>query len=182
MTVPLWALGILSVVGGFIGLPNFIPKTFGGEGHINWLHEWLYPIAADIPLTLSIPAEWVLMIFSIAVAVLATYVAHRMYGKDQLLESDAAISSRFGSLYEVWSEKYRLDELYDGVVVQPTVRFSDRILAVFDLKIVDGFVNAIAGFVRLVGSLLRYIQTGVTSNYAMFLIIGIILVLAILLF
>lgn len=182
MTIPLWALGILSVVGGFIGLPNFISKTFGGEGHINWLHEWLYPIAADIPLTLSIPAEWVLMIFSIAVAVVATYVAHRMYGEDQLLESDAAISSRFGSLYEVWSEKYRLDELYDGVVVQPTVRFSDRVLAVFDLKIVDGFVNAIAGFVRLVGSLLRYIQTGVTSNYAMFLIIGIILVLAILLF
>jgi len=182
MTIPLWALAGLSIVGGFIGLPNFVSKTFGGDGHINWLHDWLSPIASDIPLTLSIAAEWMLMIFAILVAVGAVFLAFRMYGNDRLVESDAKISSAFGSLYQVWKEKYSLDEVYEGVIVRPTVRFSDKVLAVFDMKIIDGTVNAVAGFVRLSGSLLRYIQTGIASNYALFLVLGVILVLSILLF
>ncbi len=182
MTIPLWSLAGLSVVGGFIGIPNFISKTFGGEGAINWLGSWMSPVAADIPLTLSIPAEWVLMIFATAVAVAGVFTAFRMYGADQQEESDEKLSSTFGELYQIWKEKYSLDEVYEGVVVHPTVKFSDKVLAVFDMKIVDGFVNATAGIVRLMGSLLRYIQTGIVTSYAFFLIIGVILVLTLLLF
>jgi NADH-quinone oxidoreductase subunit L len=182
MTIPLWALAGLSAVGGFIGIPNFISKTFGGEGAINWLGGYMSPVAADIPLTLSIPAEWALMFFATAVAVTGVYVSFKMYGNDNQEESDARVANRFGGLYQVWKEKYSLDELYEGAVVHPTVRFSDKVLAVFDIKILDGFVNAIAGIVRLTGSLLRYIQTGIASNYALFLILGVILVLTLLLF
>jgi len=182
MTIPLWGLAGLSIVGGFIGIPNFISKTFGGDGHINWLHDWMYPIAADIPLTLSIAAEWILMIFAIAVAVGSVFLAFKMYGNDQQEESDAKIAARFGSLYEIWKQKYNLDEAYEGIIVRPTVRFSDKVLAVFDMKVVDGFVNAVAGIVRLTGSLIRYIQTGITSNYALFLVLGVILVLSMILF
>ncbi|MDR9365731.1 MAG: NADH-quinone oxidoreductase subunit L [Balneolaceae bacterium] len=182
MTTALWSLAGLSIVGGFIGLPNFVSKTFGGDGHINWLHEWLHTIAADIPLTLSGAAEWALMTFAIIVAAVSVYIAYKMYGNDQQEESDAWIASKFGPFYRVWKDKYSLDELYEGAVVHPTVNFSDKVLAVFDMKIVDGFVNAIAGTVRISGSLLRYIQTGVASNYALFLILGVILVLTILLF
>lgn len=182
MTIPLWVLAGLSVVGGFIGLPNFVSKTFGGDGHINWLHDWLSPIASDIPLTLSIASEWVLMIFAILVAVGAVFMAFKMYGNNKLVESDEKISSAFGALYQVWKDKYSLDEVYEGVVVRPLVRFSDKVLAVFDMKIIDGAVNTVAGFVRLSGSLLRYIQTGIASNYALFLVLGVILVLSILLF
>jgi NADH-quinone oxidoreductase subunit L len=182
MTIPLWSLAGLSVVGGFIGIPNFISKTFGGEGAINWLGDWMSPVAADIPLTLSIPAEWVLMIFATAVAVAGVYVSFRMYGNGQQEESDEAIAKRFGGLYQIWKEKYNLDEAYEGAIVNPTVKFSDKVLAVFDIKIVDGFVNAVGGTVRLAGSLLRYIQTGITTSYAFFLILGVILVLTMLLF
>ncbi len=182
MTIPLWTLAGLSVVGGFIGVPNFISKTFGGAGEINWLGDWLSPIAADIPLTLSIPAEWVLMVFAIAVAAASAYLAYRMYGNNQQKESDEMIEQRFGAFYEVWKDKYNLDEVYEGVVVRPTVKFSERVLAVFDMKVVDGIVNGVAGTVRLFGSLLRYTQTGITSSYALFLILGVILVFSILLF
>lgn len=182
MTIPLWSLAGLSIVGGFIGVPNFIAKTFGGEGNINWLGSWMSPVADDIPLTLSIPAEWVLMIFATLVAVAGVYTAFRMYGNNQQEASDAAISDRFGSLYQVWKEKYNLDEAYEGTIVHPTVKFSDKVLAVFDIKVLDGIVNGVAGFVRLTGSLIRYIQSGITTNYAFFLVIGVILVLSMLLF
>ncbi|MEX0647573.1 MAG: NADH-quinone oxidoreductase subunit L [Balneolaceae bacterium] len=182
MTIPLWTLAILSVIGGFIGLPNFVSESFGGEGHINWLHDWLLPIASDIPLDISAATEWILMILSIVIAIAGVYTAWRMYGNNQQAESDAEVAGRFGGLYKVWQEKYNLDEVYEGVIVRPVVRFSDKVLAVFDMKIVDGIVNAIAGIVRLAGSLLRYIQTGIASSYAFFLILGVILVLTMLLF
>ncbi|MGF1669318.1 MAG: NADH-quinone oxidoreductase subunit L [Balneolaceae bacterium] len=183
MTVPLWSLGILSVIGGFIGVPNFIAETFTGtEAHINLLHDWLYAVAADYPLVLSHASEWLLMFISIAVAIAGVITAYKFYGSDQLEESDARLSSRFGELYNVWKEKYNLDEFYETIVINPTVKCADKILAVFDMKIVDGSVNAIAGSVRLFGSLLRYIQTGVVSNYALFLIIGVILLLTLMLF
>jgi NADH-quinone oxidoreductase subunit L len=183
MTIPLWTLAGLSVVGGFIGFPNFVGKTFGeAYGDINWLESWLSPVAADIALTLSIPAEWALMLLSILVAVAGVYVAFRMYGNNQQLESDAKLSGRFGELYSVWNEKYHLDEIYEKTVINPTVKFSDRVLAVFDLKVVDGFVNGVAGTVKLIGSLTRYIQTGVTSSYALVLLLGVILVMSMLLF
>ncbi|MFU8811781.1 MAG: NADH-quinone oxidoreductase subunit L [Balneolaceae bacterium] len=182
MTIPLWTLAGLSIVGGFIGIPNFIAKTFGGEGAINWLGGWMSGIAADIPLTLSIPAEWVLMIFATLVAVAGVYTAFKMYGNGQQEESDAKIANRFGVFYTTWKEKYRLDEFYESVVINPTVKLSDRVLAVFDMKIIDGFVNTVAGTVRLFGSLFRYVQSGNVGNYALFLILGVLLVMSLLLF
>jgi len=122
------------------------------------------------------------MIVSIAIAVAGVWAAWRMYGSGATEKSDAKLSDRFGGLYQTWKEKYNLDELYEGTVANPLVRFSDKGLAKFDMKFVDGAVNVTGGIVRLFGSVFRYIQTGVASSYALALVIGVILVLGILIF
>jgi NADH-quinone oxidoreductase subunit L len=122
------------------------------------------------------------MIVSILVAISGVFVAYRMYGADNAEASDKSLQERFGYLYGIWAAKYNLDEIYEGYIGNPIVRFSDRVLAVFDMRIVDGFVNALAGTVKLFGSLFRYIQTGVTSSYAMALVIGVVIVLSVLIF
>ncbi|MDZ7771775.1 MAG: NADH-quinone oxidoreductase subunit L [Balneolaceae bacterium] len=181
MTIPLWTLGGLSVAGGLLGVPNFLLATFTHEEeHINLLHNWLHNVNADAVLGLSHAAEWGLMGLSVAVALGGVWTAWRMYGAGATEESDARIATRFGALYRTWNEKYRLDEFYEGVVVNPLVRFSDRGLAAFDMKIVDGVVNTVGGIVRLFGSLIRYTQTGVVSSYALALVIGVIIVLSLL--
>jgi NADH-quinone oxidoreductase subunit L len=183
MTIPLWVLAIASIFGGFLGVPNFIVETFTGQtANVNLLHPWLDSIAADYPIVMGKALEWVLMALAVAIAAAAVYLAYKMYADGQQEKSDAKIADRFGGLYEVWEEKYRLDELYEGVVVNPTVRFSERVLAVFDMKVVDGFVNGVAGTVRLFGSLFRYTQSGVVSSYALYLVIGVILVISIIVF
>ena len=183
MTLPLWILAILSIAGGWIGIPNFIVETFTHEpAHINLLHAWLYGIAADMKISLSHTAEWILMGVSVFIAVTGVTLAWRMYGKDNQEASDAKIRARFGGLYETWVQKYRLDEFYEGLVVHPIVKFSDRFLAVFDMKVVDGVVNFVGGFTRFSGGVLRAFHTGITTNYALFLIIGVILVIALMIF
>ncbi|MDZ7714606.1 MAG: NADH-quinone oxidoreductase subunit L [Balneolaceae bacterium] len=183
MTIPLWTLGGLSVVGGFIGVPNFLLSTFTHqEEHINLLHNWLHTTTADFGLTLSHGAEWALMGISILVAVSGVWLAFRMYGSGATEESDERLAHRFGGLYQTWQEKYNLDEFYQGVVIDPIVKLSDKGLAVFDMKIIDGFVNTVGGIVRLFGSIFRYVQTGVTSSYALALVVGVIIVLSLLIF
>ncbi|MEX0609633.1 MAG: NADH-quinone oxidoreductase subunit L [Balneolaceae bacterium] len=178
MTVPLWTLGGLAAVGGLLGVPNFIVETFTHEeAHINLLHNWLVNVSADYSLTLSHGLEWGLMAVSVAIAVAGVWLAFRMYNADQQEESDARIAKRFGGFYQVWKEKYNLDEVYEGLIVNPTVKFSEKVLAVFDMKVVDGAVNATAGTVRLFGSLFRYVQTGVVSSYALAFVIGVIVIL-----
>jgi len=178
MTIPLWTLAGLATIGGFMGVPNFIVETFTHEeAHINLLHNWLYNITADYELTLSHAVEWGLMAASIIIAIAGVVVAFRMYNNNQQLESDAKLAKRFGGLYQTWQDKYNLDEVYEGLISEPLVKFSDKVLAVFDMKVVDGFVNATAGTVRLFGSLFRYVQTGVVSSYALAYVIGVLLIL-----
>lgn len=178
MTIPLWTLAGLAAVGGFLGVPNFIVETFTGEtAHINLLHNWLYNISADYDLVLAKSIKWGIMSLSIAIAVAGTWVAFRMYNNNQQLESDAKLAERFGGLYQTWKDKYNLDEVYEGLISDPLVKFSDKVLAVFDMKVVDGLVNATAGTVRLFGSLFRYVQTGVVSSYALAFVVGVIVIL-----
>jgi NADH-quinone oxidoreductase subunit L len=117
------------------------------------------------------------MALSIIIAIGGTITAFRMYNNNQQEESDAKLASMFGGLYQTWQDKYNLDEVYEGLISRPLVKFSDKVLAVFDMKVVDGFVNATAGTVRLFGSLFRYVQTGVVSSYALAFVVGVIIIL-----
>jgi NADH-quinone oxidoreductase subunit L len=183
MTIPLWVLAFLATVGGFMGIPNFIVESFTHEeAHINWLHDFFKNVVADLHLHLSHPVEWALMGTSIVVAVTGVWMAFRMYNNDQQEASDAAIADRFKGIYRLWKDKYNLDEIYEGLISDPLVRFSDRVLAVFDMKVVDGIVNAIGGTVRITGSLFRYVQTGVVSSYAYAFVIGVIVILYLMIF
>lgn len=179
MTLPLWVLAVLSIAGGWIGIPNFIVETFTHEpAHINLLHDWLYGIAADMKVGLSHAVEWALMGFSILVAVAGVALAWRMYGHDNQEASDAALQRRYGGLYRTWELKYSLDEFYQAVVITPVVRLSDKVLAVFDMRVVDGVVNFVGGFARFAGGLLRAFHNGLATQYALFLILGVILIMS----
>jgi len=183
MTTALWVLGIGSVVGGFLGIPEFFVSTFShGAAEVNLLHGWLHEVTATVNMEMAHATEWTLMLVSIVLAVAGTWVAWKMYSADKLEASDAALSGRFGALYEVWADKYNFDEIYEGYIGNPLVRLSDKVLAVFDMKVIDGIVNAVGGIVRLFGSIFRYIQTGVASSYAVALVLGVIIVLGMLIF
>ena len=182
MTSVLWALAGLSVIGGFIGIPNFVVATFTGTADVNLLSNWLDLTTMDADLILSKQVEWMLLFGSVVIALGGVFVAFMLYGDKEPEAQDRRIAARFGALYQVWNDKYLLDEIYEGGIVRPTVRLSDRVLAVFDMKIIDGFVNMIAYIVRFFGSVIRYFQTGLVQTYAFGMVIGVIIIVSMLLF
>ncbi len=181
MTSVLWTLAGLAIVGGFIGIPNFIVATFTGTADVNLLSNWLDKTTLDADLILSKQVEWLLLFGSVLVALAGVFVSYRLYDNNRLEASDAGIAERLGAVYQVWIDKYKIDEIYEGGIVRPTVWFS-RVLAVFDIKGIDGFVNFVAAVIRFAGSVVRYFQTGIVQSYAYGIVLGVILVIYMLLF
>jgi NADH-quinone oxidoreductase subunit L len=183
MTTPMWILGVLSAVGGLLGLPVFWVEAFGNGGaHINLMNNWLQHVTAGINTVLQPGLEGGLMAVSVALAVGGLVVAWFMYGSGDTETADASLRTYLGPLYRLWNRKYSVDEIYEGLIGRPVLRFSDKVLAVIDSKVVDGVVRFVSGTVRLSGSLIRYIQTGVASAYVLIYVLGVILVLCLLIF
>lgn len=181
MTVPLWVLGILSVVGGYVGIPAVI-----GHGDYNLIHHFLAgehgPVAeAGVEAHIGLGTEWGLIVLSSIIAILGMAIGWRVYGR-QALAFDGKLSKRLGGLYRVWQGKYFVDEFYDRTFVRLVNDGSERVLGPFDKYVVDGLVNAVGYMTRGAGLALRYLQNGVVQTYAAAIVVGVLLVISLMLF
>jgi NADH-quinone oxidoreductase subunit L len=172
MTIPLIILGILSGIGGFVG----VPSSLGGG---NAIEHWLEPVfeKANEELTLGgepgKPVEIVLMVLSVAVAAAGIYVALSWYLKRK--EVPERLSHRFARLYNLLLGKYYVDEVYDAAVVTPVVKGSEKLLwRGIDVGVIDWCVNALASMFGLLSRGFRLVQTGVAQSYALVFLIGVI--------
>ena len=175
MLVPLWVLGILSVVGGWIGIPAALG---GGENFDSFLEPVFENAQAKMPSIFFIEhsTEYVLMLVSILLAVGGVYLAYYAYQKKPALS--AKLRNSIGGFYEVLLNKYYIDEIYQAIVVKPLMYVSDRYLwHVFDEGVIDGTVNGTGKIVRATGRAVRRIQTGFVQNYALIFVFGIIIII-----
>lgn len=173
MTIPLIVLAFLSVVGGYVG----IPEVFSGE-HGNKFHNWLEPIFAPAVRKIEIfgmhshTEEIILMTLSVAAALFAIYMAYKIYTKRYDIAEK--VSGKFSMLYKLLFNKYYVDEIYDAAVVNPIVKGSEKILWRFtDEKIIDGVVNGTASLIDRISLVVRKLQTGAAQFYAVVMMIGI---------
>jgi NADH-quinone oxidoreductase subunit L len=176
MTVPLVILAVLSVVGGWVGLPPVLgPHLLSGpEG------GFLGPVFADLHhlpgaghgAHLSHADEWALMGASTLVALAGFLVAWRLYGRPTPLAAAPA-----GAWYRLLADKYRIDELYDALVVRPLAALAQFLWRWIDEILIDGLVNFSGLAVRVGGEVLRLFQTGYVQTYAFFMVLGVIVLL-----
>ena len=182
MTVPLWILAMLAIVGGFLGLPAVI-----GDGDYNWIHSWLGashggPVA-EPPVIEHAPrfVEWGLLLLGALIAVFGTLLAAGPYLRFGP-RYDQFLAKRLRGVYRVWKGKYHVDEFYERTVVRPVVHLAEEGLAVFDDRVVDGAVNGLARLTAWMGRVLRTVQTGRVQHYAVAIAFGAVLVIACLIF
>lgn len=74
---------------------------------------------------------------------------------------------------KILEEKWRIDEFYNGYIVDPITSLSRQGLwKGFDLGVIDGVVHGIGGFVVEVGNLVRRVQVGFVRSYAAIILLG----------
>lgn len=174
MTIPLIVLAVLSVLGGFIG----IPEIFSGE-YGNQFHSWLAPIFSNAQIRLAQYGshthfeEVLLMVLSVLGAAGSIFFARYIYLKNLKVAEQTA--SKFKGIYKILFNKYYVDEAYNKAIVQPIFRTSESLLwKITDVKLIDGLVNGTASLVEVVSGKIRKIQTGVAQTYAVVMMLGIV--------
>ena len=174
MTIPLIILAILSVVGGYVGVPH----VFGGH---NEIVSFLSPVLGGEQPS---PAaghgggeslEFILMAVSVGIALIGLVTAYFLYiVKSELPQK---ISSRFKGIHRVLLNKYYIDEIYDTLFVNPIKNGSIFLWESFDNRVIDGIVNGVASFFEGGSSVLRRLQTGVAQSYMLSILIGAVMIL-----
>jgi NADH-quinone oxidoreductase subunit L len=150
MTLPLVALALLSLGGGYIDVPR-------------WL-EPLFPRAESGP-------EALLMSISVAAGLAGIGLAYVFYILKPGLADTAA--ARLGGLYWLVYNKYFVDEAYDAVLVKPLVEGSTSVLwRGVDVGVIDAAVNGVGTQARGIGSIVRLVQSGSIRSYAAWVVWG----------
>lgn len=205
MTIPLLVLAFLSVVGGFIGLPHILIHAD------SWLMRWLVgehgiPVADSVRNGVGAQAvahagapgadhgaaaghgaahvpdaiTWGLLALGAAIAIVGVLWAWRAYSTHGLAY-DVQVRERLGGLYRRASEKWNWDEFYDRTIRRLVIWMADR-SAAFDRDAIDGWgVGGFARSARDAASDLRRLQTGFVQTYALAIVLGVVLVLALIL-
>jgi NADH-quinone oxidoreductase subunit L len=185
MTVPLMVLAILSIIGGYVGVPHIL----GGANHI---HEFLAPVLgggaepakAHAGITLlsqawasggeggghSATLELFMMVVSVIIAFIGIGIAYLFYVKNPALPR--LLAEKQKGLYTLVFNKYYIDELYEILFINSLKRLGTGLWRGFDDFIIDGTVNGIAYLVGWLSSVMRRVQTGLVQNYAFAIIIG----------
>ncbi len=83
---------------------------------------------------------------------------------------------------KVLFKKYYVDEIYDAVIIQPIIRASRFAWKIIDAGIVDGIANGLGNLARALGWFGSLFQTGSLNTYALFLAIGVLVILGVVAF
>jgi NADH-quinone oxidoreductase subunit L len=148
------------------------------------LGRWLEPVvgAATLRMTRGIVAEADPRMSAILAAVASAVALAGMLVAVVRLKPAALRPAREPGPAEtgierVLAHKYYVDELYDRVIITPTVVLSRNVLWRGLDGLIDGLVNLVARASRWVGDAGSAMQTGETGTYAWVLVIGVVIVL-----
>jgi NADH-quinone oxidoreductase subunit L len=202
MNVPLTVLAFLCIIGGWFALPvlwgepnslfQFLAPVLGEVGA---------PAPAVVPESHFLLKEYLLLSTPLLAAGLGIWLAYRIYLQKPKLRDK--IPAAWPRLHKLLTHQYYFDQFYLAVVVNPikdlslALDFADavlidglatnitallarslsRISAWCDKWIVGGAINFGAKFIQALGNPIRLLQTGVFSLYALWMLLGLTLLL-----
>src|SRR5208283_1401329 len=164
MTIPLMLLAVGAISAGWLG----ISETLGGGDFIG---HFFQPVLGHPHVHAGEGEEFMVMGISIACAVGGILVSWIFYVLKPEIPKNLAVI--FKEIYTVLWNKYYVDELYDAIIIRPTMWIAGSILIpVTDGTIIEGIVNGVPKAIAAFGEKLRKLQTGSLQHYALSMAIG----------
>jgi NADH-quinone oxidoreductase subunit L len=163
MTIPLIILAVLSIIGGFVGIPEAI--MHGGDKLAAFLSPVIKPHVGE-PVSHS--TEFGLMALStvlVIIMIIAAWFKFRNYQRSE--------ASGFGKVLE---NKWYVDELYERAVVNPISKFAGILNSVVEKYVIDGIVNGVGRLVNYGSRQLRLLQSGQVGSYVLLMVLSILVV------
>jgi NADH-quinone oxidoreductase subunit L len=167
MKMALVVLGVLSAIGGLMGIP--------AEG-LNHFGDWLAPIfssaSSAFTHTETHSTEYMLMGLSVVIAVLGMGVAFSWY-RQGVGASPTRYAERFSGLYKMLYNAYFMDLIVDRCIKRPFGVLARICHQVFDRLLIDDMlVHGPAAVLSAFGEMGRRLQSGDVQQYAVWMTIG----------
>jgi NADH-quinone oxidoreductase subunit L len=177
MTIPLIVLALLSVIGGYMGVPKGLGEMLHLPHITHAFYEFLAPVVAipsispgNVSHALAKNHSDELASTAISVVIAIVGIALGYFG---------FLNNPLRQLPKFLEEKYYIDEIYNALIVQPLKSISTfGLWKGMDTMLIDGTVNGTAKMVSLIGGSLRLLQPGLTRFYAAFILFGALLIIS----
>jgi NADH-quinone oxidoreductase subunit L len=193
MVIPLVILAVLSVVGGYVGVPG---SLHGNNRFDKFLGPVFHGSAPGVAQNTAVgekdaqeqqtegpepkqgvSTELMFTGISVVAALLGLGLAWQLYYRRPELPEKIAASMAGG--YQILLHKYYVDELYGALFVRPLIDGSTRILwHEVDQKGIDAVVNDAGDAARHVSDEARHMQSGNIRSYAGWIAAGSAVVIA----
>jgi NADH-quinone oxidoreductase subunit L len=171
MTIPLIILATLTIFSGFIEIPH----VFVHEGS-NWFSHYLAAanISLSAPSHISASTEFMLMGTALGLVSLVILFTYVLYVSKKTMPP--ASESDLSFIDKLSFNKFYVDEIYDTIIVKPIALLSD-LNALIENQFIDRIVNLSGKSIQWSGKTIRFIQSGDVNTYAIFMAIGIVVIL-----
>jgi NADH-quinone oxidoreductase subunit L len=208
MTIPLIVLALLSTFGGLVGVPYALSSLTGGHpenyfertlepvvskpltqsaideripSQLHWLSTPPQPVDGKpavesaqgshpgeaIPEPEEVLQERILAVVSVLIALTGISIGWFMFQQQPLRQMPRLLEN-----------KYYVDEIYDGTIIQPILVVSrEGLWKIFDLGVIDGLIHGLGRSVIKFGKTVRYMQIGFVRAYAAIILAGAIIII-----
>lgn len=202
MTVPLIILAAFSLFFGAVGIPpdegrfhDFLAPVFSGASHgpeetesevafLSADNSAVLPAvaaqeehAADEGHHISTETIVTFGVISTLVVLAGILLAYLAYIRRRI--DPVAFAADHQTLYQFLYNKWYLDDIYNTYIVFPLRRLANFLWRVVDVRIIDGSIMALATGVSVLSQNLRRVQTGLVSNYALAIALGMVVIVGI---
>ena len=159
--IPLIVLAVLSVVGGFIQLP----EVYGGH---DFLNQFLAPVVPAVTHEgAGVATKDYYMLGGTVVGLIIIFPATRKFF------AVSQFDGTYTGFKKILADKWYIDELYDTIIVKPLNSLAGFLKSVIEKSGIDAVVNGTGRFVNYSSRQLRLLQSGQVGNYILFMVLSI---------
>ena len=126
------------------------------------------PVAIPVE---SLPIEWVSTGLSVGIALLGIFGAWALYRNGFFYKENK------NSLYQFVLHKYYVDEFFILVLIRPTLWVGRTATSLLERDALDGGSREVGKIFIGASGLLRRLQTGYVRNYALAILVGVLLII-----
>jgi NADH-quinone oxidoreductase subunit L len=173
MTGVLVVLAILSVLGGWVGFSTNYQQATPIQAYLNPVfHHGVEAAAHYLEVEEVKSPPYVYMLVSIIAFALGLFLMYTYIRQNPEIQRNLKL--RYHAVYKMLWEKYRVDELYANLFTKPGTWLCGVLWKNVDEHVIDdGLVEGTGRATEWLGQAIRPMQTGFLRSYALYIVIGV---------
>ena len=168
---PLVSLALLSIVGGFLGIPHLM-SSFLPSHPPHLIETYLKPVISHTSFKGSYLAEALLMIISSLLALAVMGYTMWLYLKKASWLKNLKLA--WGPLFNSLEQALWVDSFCEVHIVRPVLHISHELWEGVDNYLIQGLIALIKKWLLCLQGLFQNLQNGKTQSYILFMVLGVI--------